>query len=402
MNTTTYSPCSFDCSGSMIKTVSFFTCLAIAAFLSVTMQAQDGLLWSSSDSGTLADLRTIRSGPGNTVYAAGSGTTLLQWNGLSWQTATGWNTTDSGFLSEGRWENALIGSLGIDQNGVVYVGSPTDSRMAIFDPNTGTWSQQNPFTSSGSAHAAQMGIINGSDSSVILIQPRGDNTVGFWQNPIAGTQSNPNLRTVATGGAFNYVQSGGASGTSMGNMWVAATYNGTGRLMRGTGTTVDDWTLITSEAGVTMTPAWRSVHAVSESFVVVGGQGPGSSGANGLVGIWEETNPDVWQELGYFANHAIFAVYATGEDSIWAAGIHSSSEANFLTYYNGISWTEIDIGGTGGLRSLTMGEDGTMWVAGNNGQIYMGVIPEPHTWAAILSLVTLGLAWRIRLSRAKH
>ncbi len=375
--------CLPEASRSMIQTFKFLTCATAVALLPVAMQAQDGRVWSPVNSGSTANLNTIQGGPGSTVYAAGSGTTLLQWNGSAWQEAVGWSDIVN---SHARWTNANLRSLGIDQNGLVYVASPnSSSRTQIFNPSTQTWSG-NITDDDNYPQPSPMGIING----VTLISAHTSGSAIIWDPANPAAASTVNLNTLLSG-TFTFNPRGGASGSSSGNMWVAGDENGTGRLARGTGTSLDDWSLVVPAEDVSLNPVWRSIQAVSDSFVVFAGNGPGSGGGNGIVGFWEDSNPGEWQELGYFLNHAIQAVYADNPNSIWAAGINSSTNDNFLTYWDGSDWTEISVGGTGGLLSLTIDGEGILWASGNNGQIYMGVIPIPEsgTWALIAGFLAL-------------
>jgi hypothetical protein len=342
-------------------------------FLSLALSplSSEAAGWESVDSGTTAALYSIRSGPNGTVYAAGEGATLIQFSGTSWRTATGWNTADFEALSQDRWADQTLRNIGVDKLGNVYVGCPTDSRIAVYDAGTEMWNEFNPFDFTIPANASQMGIANTADG-IVLVQPRSNGEVGIWLDPTAGAQSNPDLRAVITGGSHIYPSSGGASASGLNNMWIAASVNGSGRLARGTGVAAADWSLISADPGAPFNPVWRSVHAASDTFVVVGGQGPGSRGVQGIVATWKGSTPETWQVIGHWTDRAIHAVYADDPRHIWVAGIDATTQANFLALFDGMNWTEINTGGTGGLFSLTKDSNGTLWTVGAGGQIYRG------------------------------
>ena len=331
--------------------------------------------WESVESGTTVTLYTIRSGPNGMMYAAGDGATLIQYSGTSWTTASGWNTADFEALAQERWANHALKNIGVDKNGNVYVGCPTDSHLAVYDAGTGMWNEHNPFDFTIPANASQMGVANTADG-VVLVQPRSNGEVGIWQDPTAGQQSNPDIRTIMTGGPNNYQLSGGASASGLNNMWVAASFNGSGRLARGTGVAPGDWSLIGADPQAPFNPVWRSVHAASDTLVVAGGQGPGSQGVQGMVAIWNGHTPQTWQEIGHWTDRVISAVYAYDPRHIWVAGIDSTTQANFLALFDGTNWTEVDTGGTGGLLSLAKDSNGNMWAVGVNGQIFKGTAPR--------------------------
>jgi hypothetical protein len=345
-------------------------------FLASSILSLEAVGWESMESGTTATLYAIRCGPNGAVYAAGEGATLIQYSGTSWSAATGWNTADFEALSQDRWADQTLRNIGVDKNGNVYVGCPTDSRMAVYDAGTEMWNEFNPFDFTIPANAAQMGIASTADG-IILVQPRSNGEVGIWQDPTAGTQNNPDLRTVMTGGPNNYQPSGGASASGLNNMWVAASFNGSGRLARGTGGAPADWSLVAADPSSPFNPVWRSVHAASDTFVVMGGQGPGSHGKQGVVAIWTDRTSETWKEIGHWTDRAIHAVYADDSRNIWVAGIDSTTQANFLATFDGANWTEIDTGGTGGLFSLAKDATGRMWAAGAGGQIYRETVPKP-------------------------
>lgn len=108
-------------------------------------------------------------------------------------------------------------------------------------------------------------------------------------------------------------------------------------------------------------------------------------GENGQISLWEPLGGYTALTTGTSEN--INSLWAVDENMVWAVG---DNDTVLFTDDGGLSWTLIDVGTSGiSFRSVAVDGLGNVTLAGTDGTIIFGAIPEPGV--ALLVLSSFGL-----------
>jgi hypothetical protein len=332
----------------------------------------DGNNWYATSTGVTANINQVSAVSKDFVVASGANGTLLLYQNGAWSSFTGWNTYKSTNTPFGAWVNTSNMYVSAVSENEVWIGSYA-SQGNILSWKNGT------FTTIGmgaTQRVLRMDSFKRTDGVSIMFGMASNSKVLTYRTFDASSPGTSNIDVNGSAANFNIT---GVAGYDLTNMWA-----------------VGDAYLYRSENnGASWAEFSRPSHATGNLTAVTVFDSLSALAGTSTGDLFQ------WSEAGGFGSSVLHnfgfninAIYAIDATKIWVAG-----NGGNLWYYDGTNASQIDLGTTSTLTSIS-GDGTNIWVAGFNGEIY-STIPEPSTLAlggSIFGFALLG-AWRKRYHR---
>ena len=332
-----------------------------------------GGTWALEASGTAADLNGVWGTSSTSVWAAGSGGTVLFWDGVSWEPQTSGVT------------NNLLAIYGTNASNVWAVGAGG----TVIKWTGAAWVTQ---TVPASVNEDLQGVWASGPSNVIAVGTKG-RVIRFngtaWANFNSGTAATVDLTAVWGSGASS--------------VWIVGTgglirfYDGTAWGVQTSGTAVD----LRGISGASASLVWAVGRSGEVRFFDGTTWSSQDSDTNQdlnaidvvsgtkAVAVGNRTSSTLWDGAAWTSRQAplpastLPAVWATDDDKVWFAG-----NGGAIYRWNGASFVSTPSGTNVALSALWGFDDNNIWAVGAAGTILRW---NGTAWAAQTSGTTTAL-----------
>ncbi len=304
----------------------------------------------------LYTLTSVWGSASNDVWAAGSGGTILHWDGDTWtETRSGLQNTFLGIWGSGQGDIWAVSSTEVvlhgtqlQDGGVVWENRPTSITGFTSVPLRAVWGSSADHVRIGGRSFGLFDPTSGNqicNQLVLTTHPDGGTT---WR-PILGEQTITSIW-----------------GSSASDVWITADENNRaserGKTLHGTtsgaandGGAYEDslaWQEVDSQATVTLESLWGS--SASDVWAV---------GALGT--IRHITSSDSrWQEVASPTTETLRAIWGSGPNDIWAVG-----DSGTILHYDGTSFklssAQLPLGKKPNLRGIWGSGPDDVWIVGD-------------------------------------
>ena len=314
----------------------------------------NGATWSSSASGTIADLEGVWASSSTDVWAVGLAGTVRHWNGSSWSDSTAPAVNGAAPDLRGVW--------GSGANDVWAVGRVGTASGVVLHGDGSTWTVSQ-VSDAGTFVPSLFGVWGSGSKDVWAVGSGG--AIVHWDGSawsrVIGVNA-PDLRAI-WGSASNDVWAvgGTTSGAVLhwnGSAWTSMQVSAPGPLngVGGTGPN-DAWAV--GDDGATMHWNGSGWSSVASPFTLP----PDASTGSGIA-------------VGEPGSNELYAVWGSGQADVWATG-----EGGAILHFDGSAWSEVRSG-------VSIPNLGAVWANGSS-----------DAWAVGQGIVHWnGSAWSVSVS----
>ena len=313
-------------------------------------------------SGTFIKVEAIAIDSNNNVYVGGYFTIA---GGVSANYIAMWNPTTSTWstLNDGDYNGVdyQVEAIAIDSNNNVYIGGVfqnvggiTAKAIAMWNPNTSTWSN---LGSSTELNASVNSIAIDSNNNVYVggnFTIPGINYMGMWNGTTWSGLTNPGFNDTVMAIAID----------SNNNVYVGGFFTSPTNYIAVWNPNNSTW----SSLGYGVNGTVYSIAIDSNNNVYVGGAFDYAGGVliNSTIAMWNQT-AGTWSALGVGVNSDTDSIAIDSNNNVYVGGYFTSAggnPANRIAMWNGNTWSTLGIGVNNTVYSIAIDSNNNVYAGG--------------------------------------